>query len=226
MKFERLSRNYLGTAAKAYDAERAKLEKWASEQRIVEGFLATLPSGSSVVDIPVGTGRFVDAYYRLHLTPTGMDLSPDMLTIAARKAQKVGLSMAIRLADIRGIDAADDAFDAAVCICFLNWIDIRGVRTAFSELVRVSRKSLIVGIRHYVPFRKLHPATPEGFLQWTLQLAARVYKAVDRGSLRVHEEADVFAMFQEHGLYLKQQARVMPRKYGTDYCIYMLQKHQ
>src|SRR5437899_5461628 len=96
MNFEQLARNYLGTAAKTYDDERAKLEKWASEQRIVEDLLATLPAGSSVVDIPIGTGRFVDAYHRLHLTPTGMDISPDMIEIAARKAQKVHLNMPLR----------------------------------------------------------------------------------------------------------------------------------
>jgi ubiquinone/menaquinone biosynthesis C-methylase UbiE len=224
MNFEQLARIYSGTVANAYDDERSKLEKWASEQRIVESFLATLPSGSSVVDIPVGTGRFVDAYYRLQLAPTGMDISSDMMAIAARKALEIGLNMSLYTADIRSIDAADDSFETAVCICFLNWIDINGAREAFHELVRVARKFLIVSIRHYTPFGKLHPATPKGFLQWALQLAMRVYKKIVHGGICVHEEADILVMFQEHDLHLKRQIRVGPRKYGTDYFIYMLEK--
>src|SRR5262249_50695469 len=149
MKFEQLAGHYLGNTAEGYDAERAKLEKWASEQRIAEDLLATLPQGSSVIDIPVGTGRFVKTYHRLHLVPTGMDISPDMIAITAVKAQKIGLNMPLRITDIRSIDATDGTFDVAICICFLNWIDIRGAREAFSELARVARKSLIVGIRHY-----------------------------------------------------------------------------
>ena len=224
MNFEQLGRRYLGTAAKTYDDARTNREKWASEQRIVEDLLARLPAGSSVVDIPVGTGRFVDAYHRLHLVPTGMDISPDMIAIAARKAREVGLVMPLHVADIRHIDAADGAFDAVVCICFLNWVDRHGARTALRELVRVARQSLIIGLRHYVPFRQLQPATPEGFLEWSLQLAARAHKAVNADSLRVHEEADIVGMFREFGLVVRCQVRVMPRKYGTDYCIYMLEK--
>jgi ubiquinone/menaquinone biosynthesis C-methylase UbiE len=224
MNFEQLARNYVGTAASAYDDERSRLEKWASEQRIVEDLLATLPSGSSVVDIPIGTGRFVGAYHRLRLTPTGMDISPDMIAIAARKALKLGLIIPLYVADIRSIEAADDAFDTAVCICFLNWVDIHGARDAFNELVRVARKSVIIGIRHYASFGKLHPATLKGFWQLLLQLAVRAYKALNRNSLRVHEEADIFALFQRHALHLERQVRVVPRKYGTDYFIYMLEK--
>jgi ubiquinone/menaquinone biosynthesis C-methylase UbiE len=224
MNFEQLGRSYLGDVAKTYDVERMKLEKWASEQRIVEDLLATVPAGSSVVDIPIGTGRFVEAYHRLHLMPTGMDISSDMITIAARKAQNLGLPMPLHVADIRSIDVADGTFDTAVCICFLNWVDTHGARTALRQLVRVTRRSLIIGIRHYVPFRQLHPATPKGFLQWSLQLAARAHKAANSNTLRVHAETDIIAMFREFGLSLRCREPVVPRKYGTDYCIYMLEK--
>ena len=226
MKFEQLAEYYLGNAAKGYDAGRAKLGKWASEQRIAEDLLAMQPRGSAVIDIPVGTGRFVKTYHRLHLVPTGMDISPDMIAIAAAKAQKIGLNMPLHIADIRSIDAMDGTFDVAICICFLNWIDIRGTREAFSELVRVARKSLIVGIRHYTPVGKLHPATPRGFWQWLLQMAVRFYKILHRDSLRIHEQAEILAMFKQHGLEMKRRFRVVPPKYGTDYFIYLLEKPQ
>lgn len=224
MKFDRLAKTYLGTVAEEYDSERAKLAKWSSEQKIVEDLLANLPPDSSIIDIPVGTGRFIEAYHRLHLRAAGMDISPDMIMIAAGKSEKIGYGMPLRTADIRHIKAADGAFDTAVCICFLNWVDIDGAKEAFRELVRVARKSLIVSIRHYATFRELNPTTAEGFLQLVLQTAVRTYKALNRSGLHVHEEADVLAMFQEHGLALTRKIRVVPRKYGTDYYIYALEK--
>lgn len=226
MKFEQLALHYRGDAAKTYDAVRSRHDKWISEQRIVETLLTRLPPGSSIIDIPIGTGRFVDEYHRLRLMPTGMDISPDMIAIAAGKAERAGLNIPLHTGDIRRIQAADGAFDTALCICFLNWVDINGAREALRELVRVARKNLIVSIRYYVPFEKLRPATPEGFLQAALQGALRVHKVFSRSSLRVHEEAEVFAMFEECGLTLKQQFRVEPRKYGTDYYIYFLEKSQ
>jgi ubiquinone/menaquinone biosynthesis C-methylase UbiE len=226
MNFDRLSRTYLGALAEGYDGARARLAKWSSEQRIVEDILATLPPGSSIIDIPVGTGRFVESYYRMGLAATGMDISPDMIMIAARKAQKIGFNMPFYLADIRDINVADGVFDAAVCTCFLNWLDIDDAKQAFSELVRIARKSLIVSIRHYATLEELQPMTKDGFLQWALQISVRTHKALNRGGLRIHEEADVFNMFWECGLDLKQRTRVVPRKYGTDYYIYTLEKPQ
>jgi ubiquinone/menaquinone biosynthesis C-methylase UbiE len=124
MDFEQLAQSYKGDAANAYDKERSSRKKWIAEQSIVENLLVTLPRGSSVIDIPIGTGRFIDLYHRLQLAATGMDISPDMIAIAAGKAKKIGLMIPLYTADIRKINAADGAFDTAVCICFLNWIDI------------------------------------------------------------------------------------------------------
>lgn len=224
MKYEQLAQHYVGQKASGYDSERAKLEKWAAEQRIVEDLLRTLPSGASVIDVPVGTGRFIEAYHRLHLAATGIDISPDMMSIAASKARKAGLNMPLLIADIRQIAAPDGAFDAAVCICFLNWVDIRGARQAFRELTRVTRRFLIVSIRHYRPVSKLHLATQKGFWQGVLQIGARLYKTLDRGGLHVHKKADIDSMFHENGLEIKKRVRVVPTKYGTDYFIYLLEK--
>lgn len=224
MQFEELAERYRGARAKNYDAMRAKRMKWNSEQRIVGHMLEQLPLCASVIDIPVGTGRFIGEYHRLHLTATGMDISPDMIALAAGKALRHGLDMPFHVADIRKIDAADAAFDAAVCICFLNWVGIDGARQAVRELVRVTRKVLILSIRHYAPLATMRPATAEGFAQWLLQMAVRIHKRIFHEGLRIHEEAEVFSMFKENGLQLKRRSRVEPRKYGTDYYIYFLEK--
>ncbi|MDY0885639.1 class I SAM-dependent methyltransferase [Dongia soli] len=174
--------------------------------------------------MPVGTGRFIPAYAALRLKATGMDISPDMTAIAARKAEKLGLDMPLLIGDIRHIDAKADSFDIGVCICFLNWVDTAGAREALKELVRVTGGHLIVGIRHYTPLEELSFLKLQELGQFFLQIAVRIYKAFTQTGLRVHEKSAIHRIFREKNLRTVEQVRVVPRKYGTDYYIYMLEK--
>ena len=226
MKYDRLAKSYLGAAAEKYESDRSRLSKWNAEQQVVERLLAGFPRGSTVIDIPVGTGRFIPAYAAFGLRATGMDISPDMTAIAARKAEKLGLDMPLHICDIRRIEAISDSFAIGVCICFLNWVDTDGAREALKELVRVTSGHLIVGIRHYAPLEELNFVKLEELRQFFLQMAVRLYKAFNRTGLRVHEKAAIHRIFAEKNLRVIEQVRVVPRKYGTDYYIYMLEKCQ
>lgn len=221
MDFDRLAKSYVGAPATGYDEARAKLVKWNSEQAIAEEFLGRLPSGSTLVDIPVGTGRFLEAYHRLGLRPTGMDVSPDMRRISKEKAEALGFDIPVVEGDLRKIAAPDASFDTAVCICFLNWVNTEGARLAFSELVRVARKNLLVSIRFYAPATEMGAG---GLVQWPLQQAVRIQQIAPGRGLVLHEKSAVMDMFAGHGLRIVDSRRVVPRKYGTDYFIYLLEK--
>src|SRR5690606_6662025 len=67
--------------AENYERRRSGSLTWRREQEIVESFLALAdPSpGSSVLDVPVGTGRFNDLYQTFRLRTIGIDISADML---------------------------------------------------------------------------------------------------------------------------------------------------
>jgi hypothetical protein len=79
------SRKFRGSVAAGYDDKREPTDKWKVEQRIIEGMLAELPAKSSVLDCPVGTGRFLRCYVKNQLDFIGMDLSGDMLVRSAWK---------------------------------------------------------------------------------------------------------------------------------------------
>lgn len=79
------ARKYRGSRAGKYDARRQTADKWIAEQKIIQGWLAELPAGSEVLDLPVGTGRFLDCYQERQLKFHGADLSADMLYTSARK---------------------------------------------------------------------------------------------------------------------------------------------
>jgi Methyltransferase domain len=217
MRFAKLAVRYTGPRAKNYDPDRERGPKWSREQQIVEGILAAMPAGSSVIDVPVGTGRFLGAYSRQQMSVTGVDVSPDMLREARTEMHQHGMLVDLRQADIRALPVGNRSFDLAVCIRFLNWIDINGVGLALAELARVSRGEIIVGLRHFTPLRELR-----GLARFGRQLVLRARKRRDRDGLVFHEKEQLHRAFRRNGLEIAEKILVEERSDGTDYFIYRL----
>lgn len=209
--FDGLTTRYTGPVAQQYDARRAGTAKWQKEQDLVERILRQLPPGSSVVDIPVGTGRFLPVYRQLGIAATGMDVSPDML---ARAREKCG-EAALRLSDIRRIDASDGEYDAAVCVRFLNWVDAAALTAAVGELARVSRQHVVLSVRCHVPV----PRTSL-YRRFRQQWARR--RQPRQGQLIVHDRPIVQEAFRRAGLLVVSAERVEASPSGSEYCIYHL----
>lgn len=222
MEFEELSARYQGRRAKDYDADRAGSSFWVRENSAVDAYLGEIAEASSVVDIPVGTGRFLDLYAKHGLKPTGLDISDDMLAQAAAKARDLGLEIELRRSDIRAITAPDGSFDAALCIRFLNWVDFAGVKAAMAELARVSRSHLIVGIRCYLPAG----TRGNGFSFWQSLKGykKRLTHKWFGSALVVHDKAAAEALFAEHGFAVVASQGVNPRPDRSDYFIYLLRR--
>ena len=105
MKFDELATRYTGGLAHGYEAERTGGPEWPREQAIVERFLGLLPRGVTLLDVPVGTGRFLPFYKACDLRVTGLDISLDMLAKARSKAAALGLDIALAKGDIRKVEA-------------------------------------------------------------------------------------------------------------------------
>lgn len=133
---------YVGTVARGYEARRKHEPKWAAEHAAVGLYLDDLPAGATVLDIPVGTGRFMPHYAGRGLAPIGMDVSRDMMGEAAKKG-----FTDLRRGSILEIPLADNAVEASVCIRLMNWLTMPEVRVALGELTRVTRSRIIVGVR-------------------------------------------------------------------------------
>lgn len=72
-----------------------------------------LTAGSSVLDVPCGSGRLTEPLARRGCAMTGVDISPESLA-AAPPAPEGGLPIRYRQADMRDLPW-EDAFDAAFC---------------------------------------------------------------------------------------------------------------
>jgi ubiquinone/menaquinone biosynthesis C-methylase UbiE len=81
-KFMNGEEEYFGEIAEQYEKERKSETIWPKEQAFIAKFVSTIPSWSSILDIPTGTGRFLGIYANKHLIVTAADISKDMLNIA------------------------------------------------------------------------------------------------------------------------------------------------
>lgn len=163
VSIEQTAKKYHGRKAVTYDAVRTKQQRWTLENEAVERLLG-IPNGvKSVVDVPVGTGRFLPLYRRLGIIDiTGVDVSEEMLKLAKRKRVGAHLHVgdATALAEPDGQPYEYGAFDVAVCVRFLDLIDEAAMRRVMAELMRVARRAVVLTIRwgeNYVP--KVNTAT-------------------------------------------------------------------
>ena len=131
--------SFTGKKATNYEAKRANKPKWRKEAVAVSQLLP--PGIKTVLDVPVGTGRFFKIYKERGLIITGVDTSNDMLAEARKKRIKALLLNC----DIRHLDLVG-RFDVSVCIRLSNWLEPYDMGESLKELSRVSH-TVIFGIR-------------------------------------------------------------------------------
>lgn len=224
MEHEKLSTLYTGSIASDYDSQRIRVPKWAAEQEVMRQILSTLPSGSRILDIPIGTGRFLEFYKEFGLHPTGMDISRDMLFQAEEKAIAQEINVSLAISDIKDIQAKADDFDCVLCIRLLNWLSAEDFRKALEELSRVSRKHIILGVRYYTPIRRLFALT---HFKDIARAIAQIRRRIRNTKGKVfHEHDAVIKTFVRFGLAIEFSQCIERRSDGTDYYIYHLTKRE
>lgn len=217
MERRQLSETYTGATASDYEDKRSQSGKWQAENDAVRGLLASLPPHSRIVDVPVGTGRFLEMYREAGLAATGVDVSQDMLREAAAKEPPSGSAATLLAASIFALPFPDAHFDAALCVRLLNWLDVPDLRLALAELARVSRTHVIAGIRSN--------ARKPGLLETLFRRRSVAVSGGKRTSKTiVHDKADIADAFRAAGLTIVRQTTVPFGQPGTDYVIHLLKK--
>jgi ubiquinone/menaquinone biosynthesis C-methylase UbiE len=170
------------------------------------------PRGASLLDTPVGTGRFLPFYKKYDFRVTGLDISLDMLAAAKRNATALGLDIALAKGDIRRIDVSDRSFEAALCVRFVNWVDFAGMEAALAELSRVARSALIVSVRVW--------PTPKTLVQRLGQRRTSFRRR--RADLNFHNQEATEALFARLGFAIADSEVVRQRRDQTSYIHYLL----
>ncbi len=144
---------YQDTNAKNYQKKRINSFKWQNEQRIIGKIIKNVQKGSSILDVPIGTGRFFEYYVKGSHTVYGFDISQDMLSEALKHQNQLieRNYMVLMQGDVEYLPFCDDAVDYVVCTRLLNWMPLSVFTKAISELNRVARKRIIVEVRVHKP---------------------------------------------------------------------------
>jgi len=117
--------------APGYDRQIAFFEKvWFTGGREWLGARAR----GRVLEVAIGTGRNL-AHYPAAVTLTGVELSPEMLAIARRRAADLGREVDLHEGDAEHLPFADATYDTVVCA--LSLCTIPDPAAAIAEMRRV-----------------------------------------------------------------------------------------
>jgi ubiquinone/menaquinone biosynthesis C-methylase UbiE len=198
--------HYRGDSAKNYLSKRLKQEMWHREQTIIEELLASIPDGSTVLDVAFGTGRFVDMYLRKRMSVYGIDISPDMLA-AAREALGPSYERCrIHLGSADSLPYESEFFHLVVCFRFFGLISFEMAERVLSEIHRVSKGPVI--IRVPIRNRATPPPPPP--------------KRTDPVEGRLYEH-ELVALFARFGFAIVDQRLIAERK-KVSYVVYVISK--
>lgn len=135
-----IGKHYSGAKALCYESHRRKQPKWKWERLIMQRIHNSLGDEiGSVIDAPVGTGRFLNLY---RVPVTGFDYSKDMLARARLKGSKAILLRH----DLLKRDLLAWA-DLVVCFRFLNLIPNNWARLVLRRLLNAANKYAVFTVR-------------------------------------------------------------------------------
>jgi cyclopropane fatty-acyl-phospholipid synthase-like methyltransferase len=227
LSFEKLATKYVGKTAEDYERVRAG-QKWDTEHEAIEQLLASVPRSSTVLDIPIGTGRLLPLFKARDFQIFGADVSQDMLAQARATAQSIGRPIHLEEADIRSLPFPTDAFDLVVCLRFLNLVDERSLDEVLRELSRVSKGRLLIGVRYKTDLSEMKTtpgdigrlmARPIWIARWVYHLCF----GYPRQS-RAHHQSYLFKLIASLNLEVARTRRVERRWDSTDYVLLLLEK--
>ncbi|MFD2111555.1 class I SAM-dependent methyltransferase [Thiorhodococcus fuscus] len=141
---------YKNDIAIQYDEERSVEKKWSTELAIISKIVAKIDPEASILDVPLGTGRFLKIYgEKGRRILVGADISMDMLLQARRKTESQPTTNRawMIVGDAESLPMKDHSIDYVVCIRFLNWLSGAHLDKVLTECQRVARRGLIVGVR-------------------------------------------------------------------------------
>ena len=141
---ERTAKKYIGAMASNYEAKRKKQLRWHHENKILTEMLGAIAhADQTVLDVPVGTGRFLPLYAKHKLKGWGLDTSEEMLAQARKKSGAKNLKLSV------GNVLTDDLPKAhiAISVRFLDLIDEPAMLIAMDKLMAATNKYILLTIR-------------------------------------------------------------------------------
>lgn len=219
---------YHGEIASRYDEQRITEPIWNVEQEFVRAWVKTLSPGTTILDVPTGTGRFLPFFLDRGLGVHAQDISTDMLAEIRRRFSPLPAGLELRVGDAERLDLPDDTVDQVISWRFIHLVPPPVVGRVLSEFRRVCRGMIVVQVFGVRPagmrrtawqsfkdrarplWRKLRPVDPKnGGKPWS------------HITSYPHREEDLLAAFALAGLRLGQ-TRTLETQAGLVNRVYFL----
>jgi len=137
---------YHGDVATGYDAKGENNPKWHLENQIVRDYLEGFPAGTTLLDCPIGTGRFIPLYVEKEFVVTGMDISSAMLDEARKKVPHNG-NIELKVGSVLNTCLPANFVDVAIMFRLTRWLTPEQCGLAMKELQRVAKQAIIFTAR-------------------------------------------------------------------------------
>jgi ubiquinone/menaquinone biosynthesis C-methylase UbiE len=199
--------HYHGDVAKGYLEKRLQQQSWHREQEIVRELIQELPLGMKVLDVPFGTGRFVDMFLERNMDIYGVDISQDMLNAAKEALGPAYDRCKVHLGSAEKLPYDDKFFDLVVCFRFFGLISFAMARNVLREIHRVLRDKAIIRV----------PVRNDSVLLENRK--PKSYESV-QGQL---SEQELLAMFNDFGFDVVTTRTIEEREKVT-YKVYLLKR--
>lgn len=135
---------YKGQTAASYDADRQRTAydrmKWNRERDRLTSTMRRIAPRGTVLDVPTGTGRLLDAVRSVASDVVGADISLDMLRLASEGRQRAPLVQS----EAERLPFADASFDLVMSIRFFQHLPEPAIVPILTEMLRVSRNGALI----------------------------------------------------------------------------------
>lgn len=217
---------YRGEIAANYDRDRIGEPIWQREQAWVESWARRVPSGSTVLDLPAGTGRFLEILWARGARVHAIDISEDMLKALRARSVPEGATLLVTQGDAEALDCADESFDFVICWRLMHLLPGDAMERVVCELARVCRGEIVLEVLG-VDLGGRWGAAARAFKRRLRTCLGIRPKAGPKPWSHItnypHREADLIALFSRCGLRLEAVERLMDYD-GQPARIYLLRK--
>lgn len=209
---------YLGGIAEGYLHRRENHPTWAWEQAQVERFVQSRPSGLTVLDVPLGTGRYVPIYLQRGWRVLGCDISADMVSEAERSLGPESFRQCdVRVAPAERLPWMDHSIDVIVSSRFIQWLpELRHVDRVIGEFSRVGAGQLFLQLR--IPGEPRQKPMAEGPFSFVKRLVRRIQRrprpTSQKARIVTHPEPELLVITERHGWKLEEIGVECPTSRG------------
>ena len=214
---------YYGEKAKNYLKDRTHQGKWQKEQLIIQELLSKEPDGITVLDVPLGTGRFVDYYLKKNMTVYGLDISKDMLDAAKYILGSSYDKCDIKIGSADCLPYDDNQFDLIVSCRFFTILSLDMARKVLAEFQRVSKSKAYINIK----FKKDTAINNSRWKRWkdsVIYLAGGTPGWVKKKNMKEYiSEKELRDTFENFGFKIEDKLTI-EEKIDSEYSFFILEK--